>query len=222
MRIRLAMVAGVATLTLATPALAHVTVQPTEAVAGSFARFVVRVPNERDDAVTTKVEVQLPESLVAVSFQPKAGWTRTAETRPRGAPVEVFGEQVSDYIATVVWEGGRIGSGEFEEFGFSARLPDEPGTLEFPALQTYSSGEVVRWIGPQGSEEPAGRVATYSLGTGEEQPGELRVLADLAAGDNEAQTEEDDDSGTGVVLAVVGIALGAVALAVALLRRRAT
>lgn len=225
MRIKLALAAGVALTFLASPALAHVTVQPNEAVAGSFARFVVRVPNERDDAGTTKIEVQLPEELASVSFQPKAGWTRTAETKDRTEPIEVFGEEVTDYIATVTWEGGRIEPGEFEEFGFSARMPDEPTTLEFPALQTYSSGEIVRWIGPADSEAPAGRVSTYSLGQGEDRPGQLELLADLAADDTPATPagdEGEDDSDTGVVLGVIGIALGAVALLLALLRRRTT
>jgi uncharacterized protein YcnI len=106
-----------------TPALAHVTVQPNEATAGSFARFVVRVPNERDDAATTKVEVQLPEALTSVSFQPETGWTRTVERKDLAEPVEVFGERVTQYVAAVTWEGGRIEPGEFEEFGFSAPCP---------------------------------------------------------------------------------------------------
>lgn len=225
-KITLALAAALALLAIATPALAHVTVQPNEAVTGSFARFVVRVPNERDDAATTKIEVQLPESLVFVSFQPKPGWTRTSETRERSEPVEVFGEEVTEYVATVTWEGGRIEPGEFEEFGFSARMPEEPTTLEFPAIQTYSSGEEVRWIGPEDSEEPAGRVATYSLGQGEDAPGQLELLSELAGDEQAAPAEADDDEGddsdSGVVLGVIGIALGAVALLVALVRRRSS
>jgi Domain of unkown function (DUF1775) len=58
----------------------------------------------------------------------------------------VLGEQVTGVVGTVTWQGGAIEPGEFAEFGFSARPPDEPGTLEFPAIQTYDSGEMVRWI----------------------------------------------------------------------------
>ena len=199
------------------PAMAHVTVQPTEATAGSFARFVVRVPNERDDAATTKVEVQFPEALTSVSFQPKGGWTRTVERRDLAEPIEVFGERVSQYVASVTWEGGRIEPGEFEEFGFSARLPDDPAALAFPALQTYSSGEVVRWIGPPESEEPAGRVRTLRLTADEEQPGQLELLAEVA------QSEADDEGlDLGVVLGAVGTAVAVLALAVATLRGRRT
>lgn len=222
MRMKLVMAATLAAVLLAAPAAAHVTVQPNEAVTGSFARFVVRVPTERDDAATTKVEVQLPESLVAVGFQPKPGWSRTTTTKARSAPVDVFGEQVPDYVATVTWEGGRIEPGEFEEFGFSARVPAEPTTLEFPAIQTYSSGEVVRWIGPTDSEEPAGRVKTYSLGEGDAAPGQLQLLADLARRDDSAGGDDssDDGSDVGLVLGMIGTALGAIALVVSLTRRR--
>lgn len=200
----------------ALPADAHVTVQPTEARTNSFSRFVVRVPNERDNASTVKIEVQLPDSLVAVSFEPKPGWTRRIERKPLSAPVEVFGEQVSDYIATVAWEGGRIGPGEFEEFGFSARTPQSATALSFPAVQTYDNGEVVRWIGPAGSEEPAGHVKTFAL-----PEGDLATLSRLAG----AQTPEpggDDDEGTeaSAIAAWVALALAVVAVGLALRPRR--
>ncbi len=210
---RIMIVLGLAVALAPAPALAHVTVQPTEATAGSFARFVVRVPNERDDAATTKVEVQLPEALTSVSFQPKAGWTRTTERKDLARPIEVFGERVTQYVASVTWEGGRIDPGEFEEFGFSARVPDNAATLRFPALQTYSSGEVVRWIGPPDSEEPAGRVRTFRLAEGEDQPGQLELLAQL--------TRDDKDGlDLGVVLGAVGTALGVLALAMSSMRGR--
>jgi len=229
MRKRIVPAIVLALVLLAAPASAHVTVQPTEAVAGSFARFVVRVPNERDDAATTKVELQMPESLVLVSFQPKPGWNRTVATKERSEPIEVFGEQQTEYTASVTWEGGEIQPGEFEEFGFSARMPAGEATLEFPALQTYSSGEVVEWIGPAESEEPAARVSTYRLGDGEQQPGQLELLSRLAdeassVRDDAAEGGDDDDdsNAAGIALGAIGTALAALALVVALtLRRRA-
>ena len=41
----------------------HVTVNPSTAQAGSFARFDVRVPNEAESASTVKVSMQLPAGL---------------------------------------------------------------------------------------------------------------------------------------------------------------
>lgn len=192
----------VTALVLAAPAAsAHVTVQPTEAAAGSFARFVVRVPNERDNAATVKVEVQLPEGLEA-RFQPKAGWTRTVSGR------------------TVTWEGGRIEPGEFDEFGFSTRMPDKPTLLEFPAVQTYSNGEVVRWVGPADAEEPAARVTVSGkVSGGDDHHRETTASEKTADDDGEDDDDDDHTSHLGTVLGAIGIVLGGVALAVALRRR---
>jgi uncharacterized protein YcnI len=54
-------VAGIAIVATAPLAAAHVTVNPGEAPKGGFAKLAFRVPNERDDAGTTAVEVNLPE-----------------------------------------------------------------------------------------------------------------------------------------------------------------
>jgi periplasmic copper chaperone A len=217
----------VAVLTLlaaAAPAFSHVTVQPEEAVVGSFSRFVVRVPTERDDASTIAVQVQLPP-LAFVSFEDAPGWERTVEMTTLDEPLEVFGEQVTEVVGTVTWQGGAIAPGEFAEFGFSARMPDEPGTLEFPAVQTYDSGEVVRWIGPADSEEPAALVDVVDLGA-EEGQGELAVLAELNSSSHTEETasDSDDDDGSStlaLVLGALGAGLGAAALIVSLTRRRA-
>lgn len=47
-----------APLVLAPTAGAHVTLQPSEVPAGGLTRLDVRVPTERENASTTKVEVQ--------------------------------------------------------------------------------------------------------------------------------------------------------------------
>jgi uncharacterized protein YcnI len=211
-------------------ALAHVTVQPTEAPVGSFSRFVVRVPNESTDADTTEVEVRFPEILTSVSFQPKDGWERTVRMKQLDEPIEVFGEEIDEVVGSVTWSGGTIRPGEFDEFGFSARVPDEETQLEFPALQTYDSGEIVRWIGPPDSEQPAALVGAVDLGT-EEGQGTLAMTAALQgqidsldaqlASAGGSSSDDSGDSDLGVILGSVGIALGALALVVSVLARRA-
>jgi uncharacterized protein YcnI len=216
--------AAAVVMATAWPAAAHVTVQPDQAVTSSFTAFAVRVPNERDAAATTKVEVQLPEELVSVSFEPEPGWQRTVERKPRATPVQVFGEQVTDYIASVTWSGGRIEPGEFVEFGFSARTPDNPTTLRFPALQTYDGGEVVRWVGPADADAPAAQVRTFRLGEGATQPGQLEVLARVA-GTDRADTGGGDDTADDAAPAAVSwaaLALALVAVVLAVVRRRRT
>lgn len=205
----------------AAPALAHVTVQPTEAPVGSFFRFSVRVPTEREDASTIKVELRLPP-LAFVSFQDRPGWDRKVEMVELDEPLEVFGEEVTEVPGSVTWSGGKIQPHEFEEFGFSARVPDEQTTLEFPAIQTYDSGEVVRWIGPPDSDEPAARVTTVDI-QAEEGQGQLGVIADVRGqvAQLERGSDEDDDSQMPATIAgFAGAGLGLLALIVALSRRR--
>jgi uncharacterized protein YcnI len=229
-----AVLAAALSLALASPALAHVTVQPSEAPAGSFYRFVVRVPNERDDADTTKVEVQFPTNVTNASIQPKPGWNYEVKMTKLDEPIEVFGEEVDEVVGSVTWTGGSIAPGEFDEFGFSIRTPDAPGELEFPALQTYSGGEVVRWVGPADADEPAARVNVLDLGLEEGEGGPLAQQAamseQIAALKNQVEEleqapaasneTEDDSSNLGILLGGLGAALAAIALIVVLTRRR--
>lgn len=198
-----------AALILAPAAGAHITVNPSSVPADSFARFAIRVPNERGDASTTQLSVRLPDGLVFVSFEPKPGWTRTVTMRKLAEPVTVEGERVTEQVGTVTWQGGNIGPGEFDEFGLSARVPAEAGgTLSFPAVQTYSDGEVARWIGPQSSDEPAAQVRLEAAEptaavTAPDESGSDSTRANLALG-----------------FGIAGLVVGLAALAVALFRKQ--
>jgi uncharacterized protein YcnI len=205
---RTALALTAATL-LAAPAAAqaHVTIQPKEVPAGSFVRLDVRVPNERDDAGTTKVEVQMPDGVESASYEPVPGWT-----------VEVVrdgSEQVDRVIFTGDGKRGIVEPGQFRDFGLSVRTPDgEAGdTVAFKAVQTYEGGEVVRWIGAEDAEEPA---PTITL---EEAPGEHG--ASHAEADDEAvpaaaapaPAASDDDGGPGTGLAIAALIAGGLGLA---------
>lgn len=206
-------------LLIAPAAGAHVTVQPPEAPAGGFTRLDVRVPNERDNANTTKVEVQLPPGFLSVSTEPVPGWNAELTMRKLDKPVEQFGEQVTEEVGQITFSGGAIRPGEFQDFGLSLAVPDgKPGSmLTFKAVQTYSNGEVARWIGPPDSEEPAPQV---ELTAAEEEEGSGPAAEQPAA----PAASEDDDDGNGLAIAalVVGT-LGLIAGLAALFlgRRRA-
>ena len=210
-----------AVLALAPTAVAHVTLQPEEAPAGGFTRLDVRAPNERDNADTTKVVVQFPPGFLSVSTEPVPGWDIKVTKRKLDKPVEQFGEQVNEEVGRVTFTGdgqtGVIRPGEFQDFGLSLAVPDKPGsTVSFKSLQTYSNGEVVRWIGPPDSEEPAPQVkltaAGAEAGGGESEP----------AAQQQPPADGDDDGGSdtlAIIALIVGIAGLAAGLA-ALLRGR--
>jgi periplasmic copper chaperone A len=197
-----------ALLLLAPAAAAHVTLQPEEAPAGGFTRLDVRVPNERDNAGTTKVDVRFPPGFVFVSTEPVPGWEAKVTMRKLDQPVEQFGEQITEEVGRVTFtangEANMIRPGEFQDFGLSVGVPDKPNsTLTFPSLQTYSSGEVVRWIGPPDSDEPAPQVE-LTAAEGEE-------AAAAPAPQQQAPAASEDDDGNG--LAIVALVLGAAGLA---------
>lgn len=218
----------VASLALAPVASAHVTLQPEEVPAGGFTRLDVRVPTERDDASTTKVEVQLPPGFLFVSTEPVPGWDAKVIKRKLDKPVEQFGEQISEEVGQISFtaKGGAagIGPGEFQDFGLSVSVPDKAGaTLAFKAVQTYSSGEVVRWIGPPDSEEPAPQV---KLAAAEAEGGASEPVANEQSTPPAESGGDDDSSNTlaiiALVVAIAGLAAGVLALLAARGRSRET
>jgi hypothetical protein len=144
------------------------------------------------------------------------------ETTPLAEPAEAEGEEATEAVSRITWAGGRIGPGEFDEFDVSmGPLPDDTDELVFKALQTYDNGEVVRWIeepGP-GGEEPEFPAPVLRLTAAEgENGGEEASAADVDVGG-----EDDEDSDTLAVVALVVGALGLVAgVGGIVLARRAT
>ncbi|MFB4282785.1 YcnI family protein [Nonomuraea sp. MTCD27] len=157
---------------LALPALAHVTIQPGTAEQGGFTKVAFRVPNERDNASTTKIEVSFPADhpLAFVSVKPVPGWEVKVTEGKLPAPVKTEYGDLEEAVTKVVWEGGKINPGEFQEFEVSmGQLPKDVDSLMFPTKQTYSGGEVVDW-----SEAPK------TDGTEPEHPAPLLKLVPAA------------------------------------------
>jgi uncharacterized protein len=200
-----------AVLSLALPSLAsaHVTMQPGEAAAGGYARLDVRVPNERDDSGTVKVEVTFPHGVAGASTEAVPGWTAKVEMAKTAAPITDGDTTITREVRRVTWTGdgsqGVVRPGQFQDFGLSMKVPGQAGeTLVFPAVQTYASGEVVRWTGPAGSEHPAPRVA-------------LTAADDDAAAGAGAGSSGDGGAPTGLAIAalvigVLGLMAGGAAL----------
>jgi len=154
--------AGAALVLPAASAFAHVTVNPREATQGGYAKLAFRVPNERDNANTTKLEVNFPADhpLASVSVRPQAGWSYAVEKTKLATPIKSDDGDITEAVSKVTWTGGAIKPGEFNEFEVSVGpLPSDVDSISFKALQTYSDGEVVRWIedatGPGDVDHPA-------------------------------------------------------------------
>ncbi len=208
--------AVVAAAALAAPGVAgaHVTVNPKEVPAGAFTLLDVRVPNERDNAATVKVELKLPPGFVSASYEPVPGWAVKVATKQLAQPIETPDGPISEAVDTITWTGtgrgeGRIGPGQFRDFPISVQIPGKAGdTLTFKALQTYSNGEVVRWIGGPGSELPAAQVTVTGAG------GTAGAGAPAAEEPAAATTASDDGSSDG--MAIAALVVGALGLLVGL------
>ena len=169
-RVVVAVVIAVAMLTAAAGvASAHVTVKPSSVPAGGFEILSFSVPNEKDDANTVKLEVEIPTTkpIPFVSVQPMTGWTIEVERSTLAKPVKVHGDEVSEAVSKVTWTAtaGGLEPGQFDLFTISAGPLPSKGKVQFKALQTYSDGEVVRWIQPtvKGAPEPEHPAPTLTL-----------------------------------------------------------
>lgn len=145
-----AVTAGVTALTigLALPALAHVTINPGSAEQGGFTKVAFRVPNERDDASTSKLEVSFPTDhpLAFVSVKPVPGWDVKVVESKLPKPVTTEYGEITEAVTKVTWSAGKIEPGQFQEFEVSmGMLPKDTDQLVFPTTQTYTGGEVVKW-----------------------------------------------------------------------------
>ncbi|MCK8676377.1 YcnI family copper-binding membrane protein [Streptomyces lichenis] len=202
-----ALVAGVAAssvVLLAGPAFAHVSVQPQgEAAKGGYATVNFKVPNERDNASTVKLEVTLPADtpMASVLPQPVPGWTVKVDKAKLAKPLDVHGKQISEAPSKITWtaKSSKIGPGEFQQFPVSlGQLPENADQLVFKALQTYDNKEVVRWIEEpkEGGEEPEtpAPVLELSAATGDHHGGGA-ADHDKAEKDGEQGAEDTKDAG---------------------------
>ncbi len=163
-----AVLTGSVVLLAAVPAFAHVTVQPGAAPKGSYSTVNFKVPNEEDHASTTKVQVFLPTDhpIASVSIQPVPGWTAKVTTSKLATPLKTDDGTVDTAVSQITWSGGKLAPGQFQQFPVSfGPLPDDADALTFKALQTYSNGDIVRWIDvPQaGQPEPEHPAPTLKL-----------------------------------------------------------
>jgi len=202
-----------AALALVAPAAAqaHVTLQPNTATAGAYTRLDVRVPNERDDASTNKVEVQFPDGFASASYEPTPGWDVKVTKKTLDKPVQTDDGEITEGVDTITWtaksEADAIPPGAFEDFGLSVQIPGKAGDkLTFKALQTYTGGEVVRWIGAEDSDNPAPVVTVDDGAAAAATPAPTQAAATATP----AAAESSDDSGNG--LAIVALIVGALGL----------
>jgi uncharacterized protein YcnI len=146
-----------AALVAASIASAHAHVSPPIVVKGESQVFTLAVPTEKENAQTNKIELTPPDGFSIDSFVDSPGWKRS---------VQQTGSGEDAVITKVIWDGGKVPSGEATGFSFLGRT-DSAKTYTFGVRQTYSDGSVVDWTGPESSDTPAPTIQSDdSLGGG--------------------------------------------------------
>jgi uncharacterized protein YcnI len=154
---------------MALPASAHVTLHSSGAVQGaSDTVLTVRVPNEEDNATTTQVEVDFPVSapMINMLVQPTPGWTFAVTDTTLPKPITTDDGSFSQVVTKVVWSGGNIPVGGYQDFNLAVATLPSVASVEVKALQTYSNGDIVRWIDPPaaaGQPDPPHPAPTLAL-----------------------------------------------------------
>jgi uncharacterized protein YcnI len=165
-----------------------------------------QVPNESNTgAATTALTVTLP-NLASAHAETMPGWTATLDR-----------DAAAGTVRSVTWTAapsGGIPVDQFALFRVSVQLPDTD-TANFPAAQTYSDGTVVKWDQQPlaGGGEPEHPVPMLTLTTGSMGPHDHQHPSGAAA-----QSNPTDN--TARVLGGAGLAVGALGICLALIRRR--
>lgn len=222
-RLSLAIGAGIL-LALAAPlaASAHVTVSPGAATAGSYVLLTLKVPNESATAGTSKLELTFPAAtpFASVSYVPVPGWTTQLVRTTLPEPATVNGAKITEAVTSVVWTaepGHEITAGQLQAFQLSVGPVPDTDSITLAAVQTYTDGSVVNW---------------NESGEKAEHPAPVLTVGDTpaASGHGAATTPvvevspDQPTSDTGDVLArglgLGGLVLGAIALVLAIAKRR--
>jgi uncharacterized protein YcnI len=140
-------------------------------------------------AVSLSGQLQL-YSLAVPTEKEGLSTTKVVLTVPNGFGIDSFvpapgwtmsersrGAGEAAVVEQVTWSGGHTPTGRDSLFQFLAQ-PASPGTYTFRVLQTYSDGSLVDWSGSQSAEDPAPTItAVSSFGGGGGGSTTLEVIA---------------------------------------------
>lgn len=231
---RTAAVLGGATVVLFTGvagASAHVTVNAPNATQGGYTVLTFRVPTESATASTTGLKLQLPldQPLASALVQPKVGWSVKVTSHKLPTPIKTDDGEVTEAPSEIDWTAtsatGGIKPGEFDGFLVSAGPLPKAATMVFKVIQRYSDGSQVAWIeqpAAGSTTEPKHPAPTLTLAPAGDSGGDATTAAASSAPTVTASSDVPSKSSVTValVLAVVGLVLGAAGLGLAVMNRR--
>jgi uncharacterized protein YcnI len=206
-------------LAVAATASAHVTVSPTSLPQGSTAELTFKVPNEESKANTVSLQLQIPTDhpIAQVLAKPVPGWTISVHTMTLAKPLTTDDGTFTSAVNEIDWTGGTIQPGQYQDFQISVDpLPSDTTQLVFKAVQTYSNGDVVRWIDLTTSSDPnpdhPAPVLTLTPASSSSTTAPAAVSVPTVAAPAPSSSSSNGLGIAGLVLGAIGAACGVAAL----------
>jgi len=139
---------ALASVAFAPQAFSHVTLAVKEAPVDSRYQAVLRVPHGCKGSSTTRIHIHIPEGVIGVKPQPKAGWTLETVKGDYAQDYTQRGATIRSGVKEIVWTGGPLPDEHYDEFVLVSYLssglaPDS--SVYFPVVQECEEG-VERWV----------------------------------------------------------------------------
>lgn len=213
-----AALAVAALLALPVAAQGHVSATPGEIPAEGYAKIDLSVGHGCEDSPTTKITVQMPDEVQSATPQVVPGWKITTTEGELPKPYDNHGEQVTEGVREITWEGGPLDPHQLELFGLNVRVAGTEGdSIAFKTVQECKQGENA-WveIPVEGEEEPPQPAPMVVLTAAEEdahgasaEHGEKGAdEADAVALQNTSATTDTSDGGASTALVVIALIAG--------------
>jgi uncharacterized protein YcnI len=207
-------------LSLVAPASAHVSATVSDASAGAFTVATFSVPHGCEESPTTRIEIQVPESVLSVTPTRNPYYDVESTITELDEPTtDAHGNEVTERTSSITYTATTpLPDGQRDTFELSFQVPDAEGeVLAFPTIQTCEKGRT-DWteVAAEGQdadelEHPAPSFEILPA-SGEDH----HAAADEPEPDA-ADAEDSDGSAAlgwaGLVAGLLGVAAGGLALA---------
>jgi uncharacterized protein YcnI len=204
-------------LSLIGPANAHVTVGGSTTEAGEYTVLTVSVPHGCEGSATTKVEIKIPDDVLAVTPTRNPFWEVSTSVVTLAKPTkDAHGNAVTERTGTVTYTASTpLPDDQRDAFDLSFQIPDEAGaTLAFPTVQTCEKGQTA-WVEVPAKGEDAEELehpAPAFVITPDDEAEHGEAPGEDTSGSVATKAGSDQRGTIGLVAGLAGLALGATAL----------
>ena len=205
-------------------ASAHIEITPDSTAAGSYSDLTFSVPHGCDGSPTTKIAIDIPESVVSVTPTVNPNWTIEKVSVKLAKPIaDSEGNSITERVGQVVYTATTpLAPDERDTFTLSVPLPEDAAgkTLEFPVTQTCEAGST-EWNQktPAGGEEPEHPAPAITV-TAATAEGHDHAAETVSTTDAAASTAQAGPDVLARVLGVAGLIVGVVGIVIAVVSRR--